>query len=368
MVPVIYKGGNVMETTMKKNVTVAKSALTKAKKSGDVEKIAAAEAALAAAEAALAAAEAETEPKTEQVQDVPEQIEVTAKDGVTLESFGLDKYKVSNGKAVTEYKVMEETPFLSGSGEYETFLSNLYSTIDALCSAFNVAESVGDNVSKTLGGHIDKLAKCYNATSLKYALTLCWEDAEPLRYAVTTGQLYKTVSAVAKQVEGEKYLGRKIAEKERRVPIDKLHKFVEGGVGVDKKWIYTAQAVNKTFLARAIMGESKEDVKFADVWRSLGGYTMDQAAKALEAGENPVSNTKLLANLRRLISEMFGPEVGKLAIGVDVRHIMHAYLKEDKKDATGLTSEAATHKRFYDLISVVCHRILTGGTYKVTFK
>lgn len=361
-----------METT-KKNISNLKAALTRAKKSGDAEKIAAAEAALAAAEAALATAETETEPKTEQdvpkVETAQEDTEPKTEKGVTIRNAGgLNEYELDDAGTITHYKVMETPPMMQGSEEYDRFLTDQYGIISALCKGFDSAEAVGDAVSKTIGGHIDKLTKCYNDAALKGALTKCWEDAEPLRYAVTTGQIYKTVSATAKQAEGEKYLCRKIAERERRIPIDKLNKFVEGGVGVDKKWIYTAQAVNKTFLARAIMGESKEDVKFADVWRSLGGYTMDQAAKALEQGENPVSNTKLLGNLRRLIAEMFGSEVGKLAIGVDVRHILNAYLKEDKKDATGLTSEAATHKRFYDLISVVCHRILTGGTYKVTFK
>lgn len=341
-----------------KNIATLKGNVTKAKKTGDPEKIAAAEAALAEA------LKAEPVQESEKVDDPEKQPEGDSKK-VVLNENGPEHYElIADGRTV-KYQLREKAPYLKDE-EYTGFKAETKSTVEAIAEAYNAVYASGDlDLATKLATHADKLCKCYNAASLKESFVLAKNAGDPMIDAVTR-HLYETISATPRKKADEAYFTISVAEKSRRIPLDKLYRELEG-IGADKHWIYTAQAVNKLFTARAI--SSKNPGKsMADIYRDLGGYTMDDAAKKLEAGENPVSNNKLLAALRRVISEMIGEENGKKVIGIDVRHVLDLYLKEDRNDAHGTTLEAATHKKFYDLLSIVCYRVLTGGTYKITYK
>lgn len=263
--------------------------------------------------------------------------------------------------SVFKYAVPEKVSLKSRQDALD-FIESANGTIKELAKQWQVAK--GDT-QDTIFAHIVKLADRFNEASAYEATKDCWEHEKPLLWACTR-MIYETMTARLKEDKKLDVITLEIKRRDRRIALDKLHKDC-GGIGENTDWIYTAQAVNKIFTARLIT-ELKGD-KAADALTAIdNSYHMAEIAKAIDMGKNPVSNSKTLEQLRLCITQMIGAEYAPNLISFDVKFITTQYAKESKKDAYGLTLEAAAHKRFYDLLMRVCHHLITNKPYGVVFK
>lgn len=314
-------------------------------------------------------APADNESKSETPKDIPSS---EKKEWMVVPVINFDKkLVVKQGSKIVEikYSVPEKLPPIGKEArQYDEYMAGTMDTLEKLCLEWNAARSFSDPVTTPLGKDIDQLCKLYNEASCIKAMKVCYEDEEETLMHAVRIQVYTTIKATARTPKNGSFEERKVTEVSRRIPLERLHNTIDGGIGQNKSWIYTAQMVNKMFCAVVIKALSKDNKKIADIWRDMGGYTLDQAAKALENGENPVSNTKLLKALRLVTEQALGEEFARKFLSCDVRKLILTWSKEYKKDSTGLTIDAATHKKFIDLLLVTWYRILTDKEYGVFYK
>lgn len=260
-----------------------------------------------------------------------------------------------------------KNPTLKNRAEALEFIKHTDETIGTLAKKWTIAGEL-DNSADTadkIFEHIETLAGLYNEASSFEAMRDCLEHEKPLLWACTR-MIYPTMGVRLKEDKKLNVITLEIKRRDRRIALDKLHKAAEG-IGEDKNWIYTAQAVNKIFTARLIT--ELNGSKGADALAAIdGSYHMSEIAKQIKMGQNPVSNTKTLDQLRLCIKQMIGEEFVSKLISFDVKFLTSQYAKESKGDSYGLTLEAAAHKRFYDLLMRVCHHLITDKPYNVVFK
>lgn len=268
---------------------------------------------------------------------------------------------------VVKYDLRDKAPAFGSLDECRQYQATVKATVSTLCDAWKTANAQNDGLTGKIASDIKALCNLYNEAALTDVLTVCCENKEnPLLKAVEV-DTYTTIMAAERSEKGNSSVKIfKMTEKKKRIPIDVLHKVVEGGIGLDKSWYHEIQAVNKLFAAKAKVKHTP-GANVADVLRSMDSYRMDEEAKKYENGENPLSNRKLLEAVRTLVTKMIGEEYARKCLSYDITRIQDTYLKEDNNDASGLSLKAAGHKKFYDLFLIVCNHLYTGNPYKINW-
>lgn len=193
--------------------------------------------------------------------------------------------------------------------------------------------------------------------------TMCFEDCrdseDPMLTAVKTLS-FVTIAVKDEKKEDEKIPVRSIIDREKQIDLYKLHKFVDGGIGADKNWVYQAEKLNFLFTVQRAtdLGVPAERLKEIN-----DSYAMSTIAKEFDMGKNPVSKTNILKTMQSLVTAMLGE--GYKATSHDVNFILSVYARKNRK---ALTVSCANHKYFRNYMAEVCHRIVTGKTYDVEFK
>lgn len=276
---------------------------------------------------------------------------------------------IDGQKETVEYAIIEKLPSVKDLNDLKNLMAGIEATTKKLCDFWNTAKSVNNPVTGPLGDDIDALCKGYNIISKHCILMDCLvADVDPLIAAIET-DVYRTIGAKDRLPKGGTMKERHVQDRKLRIPIDRLYELGKAAkidVGEDPHWYHSAQAANKKFLAACIKRYNKKD-EAIEILKSLEGYTMSEEAKALERGEAP-SKTKLLKAIREVTREALGEEFARNIISCDVAWILDGYTKENKKQADGLDREAATHKRFYDLLLCMWHKHFAGKAYTLSFK
>lgn len=285
---------------------------------------------------------------------------------ITIETSN-GKHTMKHGATVVTYETREKPPVLTRE-EYGEYKADTYDKMTKLCSALNEAESSNLPVAKTLAAHLDNLKNLYNEASVTEAFMRCLEHENPLLCAVTD-HLYETV-----QVKGGKTSARTVQKVNKRIPIDRLYRHTNNGVGVDKDWFTDISKYVRLVKAYCIIDKHPGDdpaeaireyckrkpVDYSDI---IGAIEKWKANPKNE--KNPVSKTSMIAALADLISKMIGDEYGKKVIKVDDSEVKKHIQVEDKSDAHGLTDKIISNGKLYDLIAKVAYRVATGGRYDI---
>lgn len=269
----------------------------------------------------------------------------------------------------TEYNVPDSVPPLATVEAALAWMDGVQSDIDKLALAWAEAAAIKDlATSAEIMKDAKKLASLYNTASLTEAIMDCGRDEKPMLKAVIR-ELYPTLSVGTGEDRDTKVEFMKVVKRMKRIPLDKLHKKCSG-IGVDKNWYYEAQSFNKLLVARAMVDADKEGkLTIEEALKQIDdSFAMDKIAKEIKYGKNPTSNTNLLKTLRKLICMMIGEEYESEVRSHDINTLNSRYLTECKADPSGLTAEAKTNKKFYDLCLVIAHRVATGGSYSVYCK
>lgn len=189
---------------------------------------------------------------------------------------------------------------------------------------------------------------------------MCFEDCaasdDPMMAAVTALS-FMTIGVKDTKKGDEKLPVREVIEKERQIDLLKLHKFVDGGIGHNKEWVYMIEKFNLLMTCQKAKDLGVDSTAIND------SYAMSEIAKGYDLGKNPASKTNLLKTLTAIVQAMVGDEYKP--VSHDVNFLLSVYSRKSRK---ALTVTCANHKYMRGYIMEICHRIVTGKTYEVDYK
>lgn len=189
---------------------------------------------------------------------------------------------------------------------------------------------------------------------------MCFEDcaasADPMLTAVTMLS-FITIGVKDSKKGDEKVPVREVIERERQIDLFKLHKYVDGGIGQNKDWVYMIEKLNFLMTAQKCVDLGIKPDAVND------SYAMSDIAKSYDLGKNPASKTNLLKTLTTIVQAMLGEEYKP--VSHDVNFLLSVYSRKNRK---ALTVTCANHKYMRGYVMEICHRLATGKTYEVDFK
>ena len=230
----------------------------------------------------------------------------------------------------------------------------------------NVLDSNG-NVTGTKAEYItnliDEVVNKYTAIAREICFAECRETDDPMLEAIKRLTFATIGMKVSKKGE-EKIPVAEIIEKNKAIDLLKLHKTVDGGIGKDPKWNGMVEKMNFHMTARQAKRIVKKKENLTRVLTEINdSYAMSDIAKAIDMGKDPTSNTKLLGTLQGIVTAMIGEEYK--ATSHDVNFLTDLYAT---KGRTALSVNCANHRYFRAYIAAICHSIVTGEDYEISFK
>lgn len=230
----------------------------------------------------------------------------------------------------------------------------------------NVLDSNG-NVTGTKAEYItnliDEAMNKYTAIAREICFTECRETDDPMLEAVKR-LTFATIGMKVSRKGEEKIPVAEIIEKNKAIDLLKLHKTVDGGIGKNPKWNGMVEKMNFHMTARQAKRIVKKKENLTRVLTEINdSYAMSDIAKAIDMGKDPTSNTKLLGTLQGIVTAMIGDEYK--ATSHDVNFLTDLYAT---KGRTALSVNCANHRYFRAYIAAICHSIVTGEDYEISFK
>lgn len=241
--------------------------------------------------------------------------------------------------------------------EKEAKLKELKATVEEKVKAYNEAMQDGkfDEVSK-LDTEITDTVNEYTSIVRDMCFEDCAASDDPMMAAVTALS-FMTIGVKDTKRGDEKLPVREVIEKERQIDLLKLHKFVDGGIGHNKEWVYMIEKFNLLMTCQKAKDLGVDPTAIND------SYAMSEIAKGYDLGKNPASKTNLLKTLTAIVQAMVGEEYKP--VSHDVNFLLSVYSRKSRK---ALTVTCANHKYMRGYIMEICHRIVTGKTYEVDYK
>lgn len=241
--------------------------------------------------------------------------------------------------------------------EKETKLNELKSLAQRKVTEYNstMLESKFDEAAK-LDDEISEAVNEYTSV----ARGICFEDCaatdDPMLTAVT--KLFFTTIGIKDTKKGEENIPtREVIEREKQIDLLKLHKFVDGGIGHDKEWVYMIEKLNLLMTCQKAKDLGINPTAIND------SYAMSEIAKGYDLGKNPTSKTNLLKTLTKVVQAMLGEEYKP--VSHDINFLLSIYSRKSRK---ALTVSCANHKYMRNYVMEICHRIVTDGAYDVDYK
>lgn len=241
--------------------------------------------------------------------------------------------------------------------EKETKLKELRTAVEEKVKAYNEAmqDSKFDDAQK-LDTEITDSVNEYTGIARDICLEDCAANDDPMMAAITALS-FMTIGVKDTKVGEEKLPVREVIDRERQIDLLKLHKFVEGGIGHNKDWVYMIEKFNLLMTCQKAKDLGIDPTSIND------SYAMSKIAKDYDLGKNPASKTNLLKTLTAVIQAMVGEEYK--ATSHDVNFLLSVY---SRKSHRALAVACANHKYMRGYVMEICHRIVTGKTYEVEFR
>lgn len=244
----------------------------------------------------------------------------------------------------------------------ENKLDTLRATAEEMVKAYNELYQSGSFADAVnLKKEIDKVIGEYTAEARTRCFKRCKESENPMLTAVTL-LTYMTIATKDEEVGESKIPVLSIVDKEKAIDLEKLHKYIDDGIGHDKNWNHIAQKFNFLLTAAAAVALGVDPKSVND------SYAMSAIAKEIKlvgakSDEAPISDTKKLNMLKQVIESMIGTEY-KVTTH-DLEFLKMAYSKKTKK---ALTIAMANHKQLRGYLAEICHKLVTGKHYDADYK
>lgn len=197
--------------------------------------------------------------------------------------------------------------------------------------------------------------KKYSEISRDATFSELKETEDPMLEAVK--RLSFTVIAVKdKKEDGESIPVREVVERERQIDLGKLHRFIPGGIGVDKKWNLMIEKFNLLLTTQKAkdLGINPKEIN--------DSYYIGKLAREFDLGKNPASKTNLLKTLTTIVQAMIGENYKPKSH--DVNFLLEVYSKKSRK---ALAITVANHRYLRGYIMEICHKIITNKSYVVDY-
>lgn len=224
-------------------------------------------------------------------------------------------------------------------------------------------EQDGEKKTVLIAEILEQVINEYTSLAREFCFEECKSTDDPMLEAIKR-LTFTTIGVKVSKKGDEKIPVSEIIEKDRAIDLLKLHKSVEGGIGQDAKWNGMVEKMNYHMTirqAKRLIG-NKETLK--DVCKEIRDcYAMCKIAQEIELGKDPTSNTKLLATLQGIVTAMIGEQYK--CTSHDVNYLTDLYASKGK---TALSVNCANHRYFRAYIAAICHRIVTGEDYEVSFR
>lgn len=236
-------------------------------------------------------------------------------------------------------------------------LNALRATAEEKVKAYNELYQSGSFADAVkLEDEIDQAVNEYTSEARKLCFEQCVASGNPMFHAVN--QLTFTTIATKNEEVGEaKIPVLTIIDKEKAIDLQKLHKYVSGGIGHDKNWIYIAEKFNCLLTAAAAIDLDIDPKTVND------SYAMSAISKDINLGKVPTSDTAKLSQLKVVIEAMIGPEYK--VTSHDLKFLMKVYSKKSRK---ALSVTTANQKYLRSYLAEICHKLVTGKVYELDYK
>lgn len=223
--------------------------------------------------------------------------------------------------------------------------------------------STGNKVRVYISTLLEQTVNTYTAKAREICFDDCRAADDPMLEAIKR-LTFTTISVKETKKGDDKIPVSEIVEKEKAIDLLKLHKSVEGGIGKDPKWNGLVERMNFHMTARQAKRLLKKKEHLSAILKEINdSYMMCEIARNIDMGKDPTSNTKLLGTLQAVVSAMIGEEYK--ATSHDVNYITDLYAS---KGRGALAVNCANHRYFRGYIAAVCHSIVTGEDYEISFK
>lgn len=241
--------------------------------------------------------------------------------------------------------------------EKETKMQELKAEVENKVTAYNSAmlESKFDDAAK-LNDEITESVNEYTSIARDICFEDCAATADPMMEAIKRLS-FMTVGVKDSKKGDEKVPIREVVEREKQIDLLKLHKYVDGGIGKDKDWVYMIEKLNLLMTCQKARDLGIDPKNIND------SYAMSEIAKGYDLGKNPASKTNLLKSITAIVAAMIGEEYKP--VSHDVNFLLSVY---SRKSRQALTVTCANHKYMRGYIMEICHRLVTGKTYEVDYK
>lgn len=196
----------------------------------------------------------------------------------------------------------------------------------------------------------------YTTEARKICFNVCKESENPMITAVTL-LTFATIATKDEKVGDEKIPVRSVVDKDKAIDLQKLHKYIAGGIGADKNWIYVAEKFNCLLTASAAIDIGLDPKAVND------SYEMSAISKDIDLGKVPTSDSAKLAQLKAVIESMIGD--GYKVTTHDLKFLMKVYTKKSRK---ALTVTTANQKYLRGYLAEICHKLVTGKKYDIDYK
>ena len=243
--------------------------------------------------------------------------------------------------------------------EMQHKLADIRATVEGLVRSYN------DAVQEAKFAEMARIAQETDAAINEYtsiARTICFTECaateDPMLEAIRRLS-YMTIGVKDGKAEGTEIPVREVIDREKQIDLLKLHKFVEGGIGIDHNWPYMVEKFNMALTAQKALDLGIDPREISD------SYAMSEIARGIDLGKTPTSKTNILKTMRGIIAAMIGEEFANAATSHDVNFLLSVYSRKNRK---ALTVSCANHKYLRGYVMEICHRVVTDGVYAVEYK
>lgn len=231
---------------------------------------------------------------------------------------------------------------------------------EELCNQWNKARNE-DKPFSVLKELEEKIAKEVSEAN-KHAKAMCFEAlkaSDTTMAAACTMMRYPTIKVKETADKDTDIVIKTVEDSNTAIDLEDLEKYCDHSIGQTTDWRTMIEAFNYRLSVRCIegIGASIEDFK--------NNYAINDIAKEFDLGRNPVSNTRLLETLRRVITAMIGEQYQNKVSSKSIQYLLSVFTSHGKKD---LSVKLSDHKAFRHIMMEICHAALTGEVYTAEYK
>lgn len=244
-------------------------------------------------------------------------------------------------------------------------LMTLRAKADEQAKAYNEAVQSGDFAkSVKIDDELTQTVNEYTAEVRKMCFDTCKATKDPMLTAVTMLS-FMTIGVKDEKVGEDKIPVRVVIDKERAIDLFKLHKYIDGGIGHDKKWLYIAEKFNALMTVAVAQGIGMKGPTGKPITPKeiCDSYAMSAIAREIDLGKAPTSDTAMLKQLQFVIAAMIGEDY-KVTTH-DLKYLKNVYARKSRK---ALSITTANHKYLRGYLAEICHKLVTGKHYDGDWK